>query len=530
MTDLILTGATVRSLDPGRSSATTVAIDGGRIVAVGDDSLCGELRGRRTEIVDLHGAVVTPGLVDSHMHPVSGVGMTDGVDLSGCTDLEQVRASLTAADRAPGEWLTGWGLDPNVFGSLPIGYESIGPVLDGRPALLVLFDGHAAVASKEALRRAGIDRPREFGSRSSIVCDADGRPTGHLLEDGAMSLVDAVVPETPFAVRLEQLATLLGEMAATGLTGAHVMDANDDSIALIEALDEAGRLPLRLRLAPWCRPDDDKDRRAELRALQGRSGRLWSVDAIKLFLDGTIDAGTAWLHEPDCHGESTAAYWRDPHDYRDTVGYFNEAGVQTATHAIGDAAVQYVLDTVAGLISSVRHRIEHIETVPTDQLHRFAELDVVASMQPTHATDYTRADHTDNWSRRLGDERANRGWRCRDLLSAGAPLALGSDWPIAPYDPRGVMAAARSRYPAGRPEVPPVGPGQAITALDALRGYTTGPAYAAGVETTAGRVAVGHRADLTVFAADPTAVGVDELPSLPVLMTVLEGEVRHCDH
>src|SRR5262249_6823701 len=155
-------------------------------------------------------------------------------------------------------------------------------------------------------------------------------------------------------------------------------------------------------------------------------------------------------------------------------------------------AVQHVLDTLAKVIpagSAIRHRIEHIETLPSDQVPRFAELGVVASMQPTHATDYTRADHSDNWSRRLGDQRASRAWRCRDILEAGATLALGSDWPIAPYDPRGVIAAAQLRRPPGRPDLGPVRPDQALTARQALHGYTTAPALAASAGHLNGRIA-----------------------------------------
>jgi predicted amidohydrolase YtcJ len=247
-----------------------------------------------------------------------------------------------------------------------------------------------------------------------------------------------------------------------------------------------------------------------------------------MFMDGTIDGGTAWLHQPDCHGESTASYWRDPDDYSEAVRFFDAAGVPTATHATGDAAVTHVLDSVEALGGGrARHRIEHIETLPAAQLGRFAQLDVVASMQPTHATEYTRADHSDNWSRRLGDERADQGWRCRDLLDAGACVTLGSDWPVAPFDPREIMSVAQTRRPLARPELPPVAPQQGLTAMEALLGYTAAPAYAAGHEAIAGRVAPGRRADLTVFGADPTAVTPSDLASLPVHLTVVDGRVRH---
>jgi len=319
-------------------------------------------------------------------------------------------------------------------------------------------------------------------------------------------------------------------MAAAGLTGGHVMDLDADALELYAALDRDGELPLRLRLAPWRRPEDDASAVQELLSLQGRSGRLWRVAAVKLFMDGTVDGGTAWLHEPDCHGQSAAAYWRDPGDYTEAVRVLARAGVQTATHAIGDAAVTHVLDTLAAVVpagSQVRHRIEHIETLPADQVPRFAELGVVASMQPSHATDYTRADHSDNWSRRLGEERANRAWRCRDILDSGAILTLGSDWPIAPFDPRGVMAAARLRRPAARPDLGPVGPAQALTAAQALYGYTVAPALTAGAGHRNGRIAPGYRADLTAFAADPVRTPAEELPGVAVLLTAVDGVIRY---
>jgi predicted amidohydrolase YtcJ len=207
-----------------------------------------------------------------------------------------------------------------------------------------------------------------------------------------------------------------------------------------------------------------------------------------------------------------------------------QAGVQTATHAIGDAAGGHVLDTLAQVVpagSAVRHRIEHIETLPTGQVGRFAGLGVIASMQPSHAARYTRADHSDNWSRRLGEQRANRAWRCRDLLDAGAILTLGSDWPIAPFDPRGIIAEAQLRRPADRPDLGPVRAGQALTARQALRGYTSAPALAASAEHINGRIAPGYRADLTAFAASPLHTPAADLPDLLITLTTVDAIIRH---
>ncbi|MFG2522133.1 amidohydrolase [Streptomyces sp. NPDC048527] len=536
-TPLVLLSA--RLLDPVTGTflpQTALAVSGGRICALGDDHGIREHVDSSTTVIDLKGAVVTPGLVDGHLHPVSGAELTHGLDLSGCTDVEGVRAALAAEVRnlARGTWLHGWGLDPNVFGDRPVGIAPFDSVLDGVPALLLLFDAHSMLASRRALELAGVDGPRTFDQASAeVVCDEQGRPTGLLQEDAACELVERVAPQATREERRDRLAAALRAMAASGLTGGHVMDANGDSLALFDALDTAGELALRLRVAPWCQPGTDAEGVRALIEQQGAGGALWRTDGVKIFMDGTIDNGTAWLERPDCHGESTHAFWPDPEVYTRIIGELHRAGVPTATHAIGDAAVRHVLDAVEKAQATggrgARHRVEHIETVPDDTLGRFAELGVIASMQPTHCCDFTRADHTDNWSRRLGEERASRAWRCRDLRDSGATVVLGSDWPIAPYAPLGVMAGARHRRPSRDLTQAPHGPGQALTPLEALQGLTVDAAYAAGEDHEAGRIAVGYRADLTVFADNPLTTADTALPDLPVLLTVLDGRPTHRD-
>ncbi|MEB8339738.1 amidohydrolase [Streptomyces endophyticus] len=532
--DLILLNA--RFLDPvggGAGAHSALASTDGVITALGDDREIRALAGPGTVVIDLKGAVVTPGLVDGHTHPASGAELTAGVDLSRCVSLDDVRAELGRAKEslADGAWLHAWGLDPNVFGEQAVAAAALAPVLDGIPALLQLFDAHSMLASPRALELAGIDGPRTFDQAAEIVCDSAGRPTGLLLEDAACELVERAAPRPTRAERRERLARTLREMAASGLTGGHAMDANGDSLELYEELDAAGELAVRLRVAPWCQPGADADAVSRLVQLQERGGQLWSVDGVKLFMDGTIDNGTAWLERPDCHGESTHAFWPDPAAYTEVIAALHRAGVPTATHAIGDAAVRHALDSVAkaraGAPGDVRHRVEHIETVPDDTVRRFAELGVIASMQPTHCCDFTRADHSDNWSRRLGEERAGRAWRCRDLWDAGASVVLGSDWPIAPYPPLEVLAGARHRRPSRDLTQPPHGLEQALTGTEALRAMTVNAAYAAGEERTAGRIAVGFRADLTAFAVDPVAAPATELPDVPVQLTVLGGRVTH---
>jgi hypothetical protein len=527
--DLVVVADSVHTLAGDQRPVQAVAVADGVVAATGSRGDVGDWCGARTEVVDLGDAVVTPGLVDGHMHPVMGLQLAVDVDLSGARSLVEAQRLLAdaAAGRGSEDWVQGWGLDPNVFGSAPVTNAPIEAAVQGRPAFVRLFDAHSALATPRALAIAGVDGPRTFPMRSEVVCDESGGPTGLLLEIGAMDLVTACIPLDPVPVRAAQLRELLAGMAATGLTGGHVMDLLGDSRAVVTAAEELGDLPLWLRFAPWCLPGSDADDLAELVDLQGRGGRRWSIGGVKFMVDGTIDNGTAWLEHPDALGESTESFWPDPDAYTAAVRALATAGVPTATHAIGDAAVRHALTALEGLAGAAPHRIEHIETLPDALIGRFLRQGVVASMQPTHCTHFTRADHTDNWSSRLGDERADRAWRCRDLRDAGVPVVLGSDWPVAPYDPRRVLADAVLRRPAGEPDVPPVQPHQRLTPLMALQGYTTQAAHAAGESRLAGRIAVGMRADLTAFAVDPLVAPADELADAPVALTVVGGAVEH---
>lgn len=537
--DLIILADTLHTMDGGPDGSPApqaVAVRDGLIAAVGTRT---DAEGwGPAEVMDFGDAVLTPGLVDCHIHPVMGLELTRGCDLSGVTDLAAVRALLRAeAEVTPaGEWVRGWGLDPNVFGSAPAHRELIDDAVSGRPSLIRLFDAHSALASSRALEIAGINGTRAFDQAAEVVCDGDGRPTGLLLEAAAIDLVHKHLPEESFEERKWRLGELLREFSRSGLTGLHVMDCGGDSLELLAGLEgdlaEAGSsLPLRLRISPWCMPGSDEAGWQRL-AEQVRTGRgmRWELAGIKLFVDGTVDNGTAWLFEPDAYGESVAPFWPSPDEYARAIKFFAGRGIPTATHAIGDAGVAAVLaafeDLPAGY-PKAPHRIEHIETVPDELIGRFARSGLIASMQPSHCTHYSRADQTDNWSTRLGKERADRGWRCADLRAAGVPLALGSDWPVAPFEPLPILADAQLRRRSGHPGERPIMPGQALTPRQALEGYTSHAARAAGEWAVSGSVAAGKRADFTVFAVDPLSAEPDLLATGQVLATVVGGQVQH---
>ena len=541
--DLIVLADRVRTLDPERPHAQAVAMRDGVITAVGDRADARSWRSADSEVIDLGAATVTPGLVDGHIHPMLGVNLANGADLSAVHTIDQLIEALRAHRREhpDDDWVQGWGLDPNAFGRQPITSAPIVAAVGDIPALLILFDAHSAIATPAALNLAGIRGAMRFDGAASVVCDDNGRPTGHLLEIPAYELVRNVMPKPSVAELRSRLTALLAAMAATGLTAGNAMDFDGRADEVMVSLPGDSPLPLRLRFAPMCMPGSGREFLDHVIDLQRLNGDRWQVEGAKFMIDGTIDAGTAWLDHPDCHGESTAPFWPDPAEYIDCVRYLAAAGVPTVTHAIGDAGVRYVLDALSDIPVGrtrspaaeerrVPHRIEHIETIPDELLPRFRHLDVTASMQPTHCTLYTRADHSDNWSTRLGGERADHGFRIRDLRDAGARVALGSDWPVAPYDPRGIIADAQLRRRHRYLEETPIGAQQRLTALMALEGYTTHAAAGAGLSSVAGVIAPGRRADLSAFTLDPVTVPPDEFAESPVPLTVVAATVAHRAH
>jgi predicted amidohydrolase YtcJ len=524
--DLALVNGRIRTLDADRPQATALAVTGGVIAAVGADRDIRQRCGPGTEVIDLQGAAAVPGLIDSHMHPFKGAVGARGADLLDAHRLDDVLGALAAerAKCAPGEWVQGWGLDYNVFEQTGISSSVIDQAVDGAPAAITFMDWHTMLASSGALAVAGVDGPQSFAEHAEVVC-IEGRPTGELRENAAMDLVRNAMPPTSPEQELQLCAEHLRRLAAVGLTGTHAMDGTLESLDLLRTLESRGELITRILVPFTIEPDTPEELWEIYAQAGGEQGRRWRAGVAKFFIDGVIDSGTGWLVEPDSEGDGRASFWPDVDRYRRAVAFFASRGFQCVTHATGDRGVREALDTYAraGAASGVRHRIEHIETLQPTDLPRFAAEGVVASMQAQHMM-WLDPDRRDNWSQRLGDARCDRAFLIRSLRESGATIALGSDWPVARYDPREGMAAARLRRPPRHPERAPYDD-QALTGLAALEGYTAGAALTAGDGDRLGRLAPGYAADVTVMAEDPVDTDPDELVALPVVLTVVDGEV-----
>ena len=524
--DLALVNGRVRTLNPAQPHATAVAVAAGVIAAVGDDAEIRQQCGPATEVIDLGGAAAVPGLIDSHMHPFKGATGARGADLLDAHRLDDVLGALAAerARCAPGEWVQAWGLDYNVFEQSGISASVIDDVVGCAPAAVTFMDWHTMLASSSALALAGVDGPREFAEHAEVVC-VDGRPTGELRENAAMDLVREAMPRTTPEQELELCAAHLRRLAAVGLTGTHAMDGTLASLELLGRLESRGELVTRI-LTPFTIEPDTPEELWEIYAeAGGQRGRRWRAGVAKFFIDGVIDSGTGWLVEPDSQGEGRSSFWPDVDRYRRAVQFFASRGFQCVTHATGDRGVREALDTYAraGAAPGVRHRIEHIETLQPSDLPRFAAQGVVASMQAQHMM-WLDPDRRDNWSQRLGNDRCDRAFLTRSLRESGAVVALGSDWPVARYDPREGMAAVRLRRPPGYPDRAPYDD-QAIDGLAALEGYTSAAALTGGDGDRLGRLAPGYAADITVMAQDPVDTAPDALVALPVVATVVDGEI-----
>jgi predicted amidohydrolase YtcJ len=525
-----IVGARIRTLDPARPEASAVAWDAaGVITAVGSDEEVRAALPAGAEVIDGKGIALVPGLTDAHIHPMWASDFAVGVDTTGCRDVAALRAALRAERErvGPEAVVRCWAVDYAHFAESGLDGRVL-EELAGGPALAVLFDLHTYLATPSALRMAGVTGPEAFADASEIVCGPDGVPTGELREFSAFFRVAERLPGAGPAERRARVVEVLRDLNALGLTGAHVMDGSPETFALLKDLESTGELTLRMAVPLWLKPEHGEDVVARYLALGGEQGSLWRGGVAKFFIDGVVETGTAWLEEPDTRGQGQAPFWPSEAAYADTVARFAAAGFQCITHAVGDRAVRAALDAYRNAgpppAGRGRHRIEHLETLSDETLARVAAEGVAASMQPLHMQ-WRQADGSDEWALRLGPERAARAFRTADLRAAGAVVPLGSDWLVAPSDPRIGMAWARLRRHPGDAGAAPWEPDQRLSAVQALEGYTTHAAAVIGAEDRSGRVSPGFHADLTGFTSDPVETDPDDLVSLPVALTIVAGRV-----
>jgi predicted amidohydrolase YtcJ len=525
--DLAVVDARIRTLDPDRPFASALAVQDGVIVAVGDTAEIRALCDGRTQLLSGAGWHVTAGLTDGHQHLIMGAQVAQGINFDRVASLAEVRALLRAERErvGPDAWVTGFAFEYAALEGAEYHHELIDEAAGPGPMLVHTLDMHTGLANAAALRIAGVTGSRSFDDGSFIVVDAAGSPTGELREMAAVRTVWECLPETSDEQKLGWVADVIRAQNAVGITGLHQMDGGLETAEAFRALDEAGLLSLRVRFHQWVDPSDSPEALAEIIRRRDLVGPTWTANSVKLMLDGVIDTGTAWLEEQDTHGNGNDPMWPDPEHFRRTIKQFHDAGFHIATHAIGDRAVREVLDAyVAAGGSGGRHRVEHIEAAPPELVERFRREGVSASMQPIHLR-WLNAAMSDPWSQRLGIHRCAHAMPSGDISATGANVVLGSDWPVAPYDPRLGFFAAQRRYAPDVADHRPIGASRTLTGLETLAGYTVNAARVDGGD--GGVLRVGAPADFVAWGADIVECAPEDVTELPVHLTVVAGQVAH---
>ncbi|HEX3129129.1 MAG TPA: amidohydrolase [Thermoanaerobaculia bacterium] len=519
--DAIYTNASIWTGVPGAARAEAIAVLDGKIVAVGSAARVAKLAGPATRTIDLGGAFVVPGLIDTHTHFLSGGFQLAGVDLRRATSREDFvrRLGEFAAKQPKGRWINGGDWDHEAWGGELPRRDWIDAVTPDNPVFVNRLDGHMALANSRALELAGVTRDTKDPDGGLIVRDRSGEPTG-ILKDEAMPLVARVQPAPSEAEQDEALDRALKHAASQGVTQVHHMGTWDD-LAVFRRAAVRGALPLR---AYAFVPLDTWPRLAELVRKEGRGDDRLRWGGLKGYVDGSLGSTTAWFHEPYTDAPNTSGLVvTDPARLASDIRKADAAGLQVAVHAIGDRANDWILDTFAHVEAANgprdrRFRIEHAQHLSRAALPRFAALDVVASMQPYHAIDDGR------WAeKRIGPERIRTTYAFRSLLDNKARLAFGSDWTVAPLSPlEGIYAAATRRTLDDRN---PGGwvPDQKITVEEALRAYTAGGAWAGFQEDRLGTLETGRLADFVVLGADLFQIAPEEIRNVRVLRTVVGG-------
>jgi len=529
---LIIFNATVHTMDPGKPLAEAVAVYGQRIVAVGSSKDLKGMAGAGTRLIDAKGQLVLPGFNDAHVHFLSGGFQLSSVDLRDANTPEEFADRIRRfAEKLPsGRWITGGDWDHERWatgdGASPLPTkELIDRFTPNTPVFVSRLDGHMALANTLTLKLAGVTRETPDPPGGLIVRDSKtGEPTG-VLKDAAMSNVWKIIPESGFEEKLSAARAATDHAARLGVTSVQDVSAGND-VGVYQTLLDRGELKTRIyAISPL--PAWERLARPGVRANFGNG--MLRIGGLKGFSDGSLGSTTAFFYEPYKDAPTTSGLAGDemfPEGAMLTrAREADRAGLQIMIHAIGDRANDLILTIFEKVIRENgerdrRFRIEHAQHLRREDIPRFSLSKVIASMQPYHAIDDGR------WAeKRIGKERAKTTYAFRSLLDAGATLAFGTDWTVAPLDPMlSVYAAVTRRTLDGKN---PEGwvPEQKISVEEAVRAYTLGSAHAEFQDGVKGSITPGKLADLVILSRDIYKIDPKEIEKVTVVLTIVDGRV-----
>jgi len=518
--DMIITNARIWTGNDTQPYAEAMAVSGDTITAIGSNREVMKFKSGADTVIDLGGRFVVPGFIDSHIHMLQGGENLASVQLRDATTQELFisRIKEYAATLKPGEWILGGDWDGKGWETLPH-HDWIDSVTPDNPVFVSRLDGHMALANSAAMKLARIDRKVKDVSGGTIERDASGEPTG-IFKDNAMDLIFARVPSSSDEEIDRALVAAMKYLASNGVTSAHSVDAAAyaDGIARVRARGEQiTRIYYLQTISRW------KDLKHKIER-EGKGDNWVSTGGVKGFVDGSLGSHTAAFIEPYTDlPTDTGLFVNTEEDLYKWISESDKAGLQVVIHAIGDRAINSLLNIYERVAAENgerdrRFRIEHSQHIAPADIPRYGKLKVIASMQPYHAIDDGR------WAEEyIGPERIKTTYAFRSLLDTGATLAFGSDWFVAPATPlEGIYAAVTRRTLDGKN---PDGwvPEQKITVTEALRAYTIHGAYASFEENIKGTLEPGKLADFVVLDRDITAIDPVEIWDTKVQQTWVGG-------
>jgi predicted amidohydrolase YtcJ len=529
--DLVLVNGKIYTVDNGRPVASALAVGRGRILFVGSDAEARSLGNPSTNVIDLRGMTVVPGIIDAHAHLLGLGDMLRRVNLAGSTSYDEVieRVKAFSKDVKPGDWILGRGWDQNRWPTKEFPtHDALSRAFPNNPVVLERIDGHAVLANARAMQLARVSAATADPEGGRLIRLAGGTPSG-VFVDKASTLIDNAIPVPSRADLRKAILAAIAECNRLGLTGVHDAGVEPDTVGIYEELAKAGNFNLRnyVMLSDPGEPGSPAARanpylvRGPQSALY--DGHLW-VRAIKLYADGALGSRGAALLAPYADEPTNSGLLVSrPEHIRAWADAALRSGFQVNVHAIGDRGNRIVLDAFESALKAApkadhRFRIEHAQVVSPEDIPRFAKLGVIPSMQPTHQTSDM------GWAEvRVGPQRIRGAYAWRSLLNTGVVIPSGTDFPVEEVNPLLTFHAAVTRQDPGN--LPPGGwyPDQKMTRQEALQSMTIWPAYAGFQESVLGSLTPGKYADFVVLDRDIMRVPDTELLGTRVVSTWIGG-------
>lgn len=543
--DVILTGGKIITMNAGDLVAEAVAIRNGKIVSVGSRDSVLKLAGKSTQVIDLHGRTATPGLIDSHLHFAS-VDPVYSINLTTVHSMEEVLEAVRArvAKAKPGEWVLGQGWDEGKLSERRYIYAAdLDAVAPDNPVWLTHTTGHYGVANSAALKLAHITASTPNPPAGTIDRNAKDQPSGVLKEQAAMSLVTKLIPEYSHEQMRDGYLTTMAELNKEGITAIKDPAMGPENWSVYEELREEKKLTIHLFTLWLGGTTLEKTQEVVQRmlALPKPTDDLLISGGVKLFMDGSGGARTAWMvsdwnkNWSEIDSGNKGYPLTDPQVYRQQVRLIHDAGIHVGTHAIGDHAIDWVVDTYAQVLKDkptkgLRHSIIHAN-IPSD--HAIGEM---AAMQKRYDAGYPEAQAEfmywigDNYAGNFGPARCLRLMPFHTYLQRGVQWAGGSDYPVTPFPARlGIWASVARETLKGTYGKQPFGMAEAVDIHAALRSYTTWAAHQLFLEKSIGSLEMGKDADIAVWDRDPYSVATERIKDMKCQMTMFQGKVVYRD-